>query len=200
MSCAIIKIITNSGLCEGPDKGVVMNISLTGRSFELTDPIKEYLQNAIGSLSKFNLDIISVQAVCTRNSSGKKQGHSVEFTINLAGKNTVVIKQSDDDMYAAIDIAIDRAQKALRRMHDRLNDHHNEGINAVKNEAADVKAAAEALEDEIIPVELELYKPREVADVLETLKASEKQFEIFLDNEGKTRVLYKRSDGRFGLY
>lgn len=180
-----------------PTKGVTMNISLTGRSFELTDPIKAYLQNAIESLSKFNLDIISVQAVCTR-SSGKK--HSVEFTINLAGKNTVVIKQSDDDMYAAIDIAIDRAQKALRRMHDRLSDHHNEGINAVKNEAVDVKAAAEALEDEIIPVELESYKPREVAEVLETLKASEKQFEIFIDNDGKTRVLYKRSDGRFGLY
>lgn len=177
-----------------------MNIALTGRSFELTDPIKEYLQNAIGSLSKFHLDIISAQAVCSKQGSGKKQGVSVEFTINLAGKNTVVIKQSDDDMYAAIDMAIDRAQKALRRMHDKMSDHRNEGINGAKSESADVKAAAEAQEDEIIPVELESYKPREVADVLEALKGSEKQFEIFMDNEGKTRVLYKRSDGRFGLF
>jgi putative sigma-54 modulation protein len=177
-----------------------MNISLTGRAIELTDPIKEYLQNAIASLAKFNLDIISVQAVCAKQSTGKKQGVSVEFTINLAGKNTVVIKQSDDDMYAAIDMAIERAQKALRRMHDRLNDHHGEGINTVKNEAADLKAEAEAMEDEIVPVELELYKPREVAEVLDALKESDKQFEIFLDNDGKTRVLYKRNDGRFGLY
>ncbi|MBD3800735.1 MAG: ribosome-associated translation inhibitor RaiA [Campylobacterales bacterium] len=177
-----------------------MNISLTGRAIELTDPIKEYLQNAIGSLSKFNLDIISAQAVCAKRSIGKKQGVSVEFTINLAGKNTVVIKQSDDDMYAAIDIAIERAQKALRRMHDKINDHHHEGMNSAKSEPADLKAAAEAFEDEIIPVELDSYKPREVADVLEELKATEKQFEIFLDNDGKTRVLYKRSDGRFGLY
>jgi len=177
-----------------------MNISLTGRAIELTDPIKEYLQNAIASLSKFNLDIISAQAVCTKQSTGKKQGVSVEFTINLAGKNTVVIKQSDDDMYAAIDMAIDRAQKALRRMHEKMTDHRNEGLNSAKTETADVKAEAEALEDEVIPMELDIYKPREVGDVLEELKAGEKQFEIFIDNEGKTRVLYKRNDGRFGLY
>ena len=177
-----------------------MNISLTGRSIELTDPIKEYLQSAISSLSKFHLDIISVQAVCAKQSSGKKQGVAVEFTINLAGKNTVVIKQSDDDMYAAIDMAIERAQKALRRMHDKMNDHYGEGMNSAKTETADVKTAAEAMEDEIVPVELELYKPREVAEVLEALKESEKQFEVFIDNGGKTRVLYKRNDGRFGLY
>ena len=181
-------------------KGVTMNITLTGRSFELTDPIKVYLQNAIESLAKFHLDIISVQVVCMRNSGGKKEGLSVEFTINLAGKNTVVIKQSDDDMYAAIDIAIDRAQKALRRLHDRQNDHRNESINSAKNETADVKAEAQALEDEIVPVELASYKPREAAEVLEALKHSDKQFEIFIDIAGKTRVLYKRSDGRFGLY
>lgn len=196
VGCAIIFARAKYLQTEGFD----MNISLTGRGVELTDPIKDYLHNAIMTLSKFNLDIISVQAVCTKNSNGKKQGVSVEFTVNLAGKNTVVIKQNDDDMYAAIDMAIDRAQKALRRMHDKLNDHKHEGINSAKYESADVKSAAEAGEDEIVPVELDSYKPREVADVLDELKTGEKQFEIFLDNDGKTRVLYKRNDGRFGLY
>ena len=177
-----------------------MNISLTGRSIELTDPIKEYLQNAISSLSKFHLDIISVQAVCVKQSTGKKQGVSVEFTINLAGKNTVVIKQSDDDMYAAIDMAIDRAQKALRRMHDKISDHHGEGLNSAKTETADVKAAAEALDEEVVPMELDIYKPRETAEVLDELKGGDKQFEVFIDKSGKMRVLYKRKDGRFGLY
>jgi len=177
-----------------------MNIALTGRGIELTDPIKDYLSNAIASLGKYNLDIISVQSVCMKQSFGKKQGISVEFTINLSGKNTVVIKQSDDDMYAAIDIAIDRAQNALRRMHDKMKDHRNDGLNTLKNESADVKADGAKMEDEIVPVELESYKPKEVADVLESLKESGKQFEIFLDNEGKTRVLHKRTDGRYGLY
>ncbi len=177
-----------------------MNISLVGRHIELTEAIKEHLNSSIESLEKFNLNIISVSAVASLQ---EKKGTSIEFSINLAGKNTVVIKQRDDDLYAAIDVAIDRAQKALRRLSDRKSDHRNESINDAKNATntnIDLSSEQEALEDEIVPHELELYKPQEIGDVLESLKASEKIFEIFKDHDGKTRVLYKRSDGRFGLY
>ncbi|MBU0632021.1 ribosome-associated translation inhibitor RaiA [bacterium] len=180
-----------------------MNISLVGRHVDLTDPIKTHLNNSIETLKKFHLDIISVSAVASANERKGKTGVSIEFTINLAGKNSVVIKQNDTDLYAAIDIAIERAQKALRRMHDREVDHHKVGLNEVKaqsNGGIDLSQESENLEDEIVPVGLELYKPREVGDVLEELKDSGKMFEIFLDHEDKTRVLYKRNDGRFGLY
>lgn len=180
-----------------------MNISLVGRHVELTDAIKQHLNNSIETLKKYHLDIISVTAVASANERKGKMGVSIEFTINLAAKNSVVIKQNDTDLYAAVDIAIERAQKALRRMHDRDVNHHKVGLNEIKaqsNGNVDIHQEAEKLEDEIIPVELELYKPREVADVLEDLKESEKLFSIFLDHDGKTRVLYKRNDGRFGLY
>ena len=180
-----------------------MNISLTGRHVELTEAIKNHISSSIDTLDKYNLDIISVNAVASMQERQGKRGVTIEFTINLAGNNTVVIKQRDDDLYAAIDIAIDRAQKALRRLNDRNSDHRNESINEAKNHAngsIDLSEESEALEDEIVPVELDLYKPREVADVMNELKEGNKQFEIFIDNEGKTRVLYKRGDGRFGLY
>jgi len=178
-----------------------MNISLVGRHIELSDAIKEHLMHSIDTLTKFHLDIISVNAIASMNE--RKKGVSIEFTINIAGKNTVVISQRDNDLYAAIDIAIDRAQKALRRLHERLSDHKNEGLNEAKNAAAhtvDLHAVGEAMEDEIIPMELELYKPQEVVDVLENLKSGGKQFEVFYDIEGKMRVLFKRNDGKFGLY
>lgn len=180
-----------------------MNISLTGRHVELTESIKDHMMSSIDTLNKYNLDIISVNAVASMQERKGKRGLTIEFTINLANKNTIVIKQRDDDLYAAIDIAINRAQKALRRLNDRNSDHRNKSANEAKIEAQgeiNLSDAHEALEDEIVPVELDLYKPRETADVLEDLKESNKQFEIFNDNDGKTRVLYKRSDGRFGLY
>ena len=180
-----------------------MNISLVGRQVDFTEPIKEYINNSIETLSKYNLDIISVTVIASKQDTKRKHGVTIEFTINLAAKNTIVIKQRDDELYAAVDLAIDRAQKALRRLHDREVDHHRVGINETKAEhisTSDIKDEYEKLEDEIIPLELDLYKPREVAEVLEELKDSDKQFEIFIDNDGKTRVLYKRNDGRFGLY
>jgi len=177
-----------------------MNISLTGRQLDLTDAIKTHMTTSVETLKKFNLDIISVNVVASAQTKKGKEHSSIELVINLAHKNSIIIKQSNDDLYAAIDMAISRAQKAMRRMHDRDSDHHKIGLNEVKSENADVKAAAQEMEDEIVPVELDLYKPREVEDVLNDLKESGKMFEIFLDNEDKTRVLYKRNDGRFGLY
>ena len=177
-----------------------MNVSLTGRHLELTEGIKEHLNTSIETLKKFNMDIISVNAIVSAQTRKGKEHSVVELVINLAHKNSVIIKQNDDDLYAAIDLAIARAQKALRRMHDKEVTHHKVGLNEVKAENVDIKAANEDLEDEIVPVELELYKPREVEDVLSDLKESGKMFEIFIDNEDKTRVLYKRNDGRFGLY
>ena len=177
-----------------------MNISLAGRQLELTDAIKAHMTTSIDTLNKFNMDIISVNVVASAQTKKGKEHSVVEFVINLAHKNSIVIKQNDDDLYAAIDIAMSRAQKAMRRIHDRASDHYKVGINEAKAQNVDVKTASEDLEDEIVPVELDLYKPREVEDVLNDLKESGKMFEIFLDNEDKTRVLYKRNDGKFGLY
>lgn len=178
-----------------------MNISLVGRHIELSDTIKDHLMHSIDTLTKYHLDLISVSAIASTNE--RKKGVSIEFTINVAGKNTIVITQRDNDLYAAIDIAIERAQKALRRLHDRLSDHKNEGMNEAKNAAAhtvDLHAVGEAMEDEIVPMELELYKPQEVGEILDKLKESNKQFDVFYDIEGKMRVLFKRNDGKFGLY
>ena len=177
-----------------------MNISLTGRQLELTDAIKAHMNTSIETLNKYNMDIISVSVVASAQTKKGKEHSVVEFVINLAHKNSIIIKQNDDDLYAAIDKAISRAQKAMRRMHDKDTGHHKVGLNEVKSETADIKAEAEAMEDEIVPVVLDLYKPREVEDVLQDLKDSDKIFEIFLDNEGKTRVLYKKSNSKFGLY
>lgn len=55
-------------------------------------------------------------------------------------------------------------------------------------------------EDEIVPTELELYKPLEIEEALEKLKASKDIFLVFNDIDAKMRVLYKKKDGRFGLF
>ena len=177
-----------------------MNISLTGRHLELTDAIKAHMTTSIETLSKYNMDIISVNVIASAQTKKGKEHSVVEFVINLAHKNSIVIKQNDGDLYAAIDLATSRAQKAMRRMHDKDSGHRKAGLNEIKAENVDVKEATEAMEDEIVPVRLDLYKPREVEDVLNDLKDGDKIFEIFLDNEDKTRVLYKRNDGKFGLY
>ncbi len=180
-----------------------MNMSLVGRQFELTDAIKAHIQSAVESLKKYNLDIISTRVVVSADEKNGKKGYTVEFTINLPQKNTVVIKQKDKDVYAAIDLAVDRAQKVLRRHHDKVTDHRVTKLEEIANMNMQELVAHEESEedtDEIVPMELDLYKPLEIEEALNLLKESNKHFLIFNDKDDKTRVLYKRKDNKFGLY
>ncbi len=169
-----------------------MNISIVGRRVELSDSIKEHISASIETLSKYNLDIISANAVANVNE--KNKGFKIEFVIKIAGNNTIVITQPHDDLYAAVDLATNRAQKALRRLHDRQNNHYDNIPAPADSEPTIIE------EDEIIPAEPVLFKPQEIGDILESLKSSNKVFEVFYDIDGKMRVMYKRNDGKFGLY
>ncbi|HEY9190965.1 MAG TPA: ribosome-associated translation inhibitor RaiA [Sulfurovum sp.] len=177
-----------------------MNKSITGRHFELTEPIKAYAEAAMDGLEKYHLDIISASTVISASEKNGKKGFVTEFIINLKDKNTIIISQVDKDVYAAMDLAIERVKKSLRRHADKIKNHK---IMSFKDLGEEAEAVAEltAEEVEIVPMDLELHKPLEFDEAVEALLAEKKrQFIVFNDNEGMMRVMYKRADGRFGLY
>ena len=176
-----------------------MNLSIVGKQFDLTDPIKQHIENAFDALGKYGLDIISGRCVVSADEKNGKKGFNVEFALNLAKKDTIVIRHKDKDLYAAVDLALERASKVLRREHDKNTTVKNKDDGkAIRSAIAEEKIDSEV--DEIIPMELELYKPLEIEEALQKLKDSEAQFYVFNDIDAKMRVIYKRADGKFGLY
>ena len=181
-------------LLEGEGKGDKMNTSIVGKQFDLTDSIKAHIGGAVESLKKYNLDVISVRTVISADEKNGKKGFNVEFAINMAHKNTVVIQQKDKDVYAAVDLAIERAKKVLRRHHDKITNHKKPELDVIED------VDMEGSDDEIVPMRLDSYKPIQVEDAMNELKESDKSFLVFHDMEDKFRIMYKKSDGRFGLY
>jgi len=177
-----------------------MNRNIVGRHFELTEPIKGYVNAAIDGLEKYNLDIISATVMIVGSEKNGKLGYTVEFVVNLKDKNTIVITQKDKDAYAAIDLAIERVKKSLRRHADKIKNHK---IMSFKDLGADAEAVGviEGLDVEIVPMDLELHKPLDFDEAVEALRTEQhRQFIVFNDHDGKMRVMYKRADGKYGLY
>ena len=135
------------------------------------------------------------------NEKGGKKGFSTEFIINLKDKNTIVITQNDKDVYAAIDLAIERVKKSLRRHSDKIKGHRIMSFKDLGVEAEAVSEYNTNDELEIVPMDLELHKPLDFDEAIDALKTETKrQFIVFNDTEGLMRVMYKRADGKFGLY
>ncbi|WP_069632470.1 ribosome hibernation-promoting factor, HPF/YfiA family [Campylobacter pinnipediorum] len=175
-----------------------MNTSIVGKQLELTDSIKDYIENAFSALCKYQMDIISLRCVVSADEKNGKKGFGVEFAANISHKNTIVIKQKDKDLYAAIDLTLDRMLKVLRREHDKTTTVKGKDEEKIKRMF--VNEENTDILDEIVPTELELYKPLEIEEALEKLKNSDIQFLVFNDIDARMRVIYKRTDGKFGLY
>jgi putative sigma-54 modulation protein len=176
-----------------------MNTSVVGRKIELTDAIKGHIEASVEVFKKYNLDIISVNSIITQD--GKKE-FTFEFTINIAHKDTIVIKQKDKDLYSAIDKAVERASKVLRRHHDKIATHKAEKFSqAIVSEGKCLVELENNSEDEIVPVELQLYKPLDIDEAVAELKESSDSFKVFYDKDDNMRVVFKMEENnKFGLY
>lgn len=93
-----------------------MTLQIRAKSITLNEHTKAHIQSAVDAFKKFGLDITTVNVAVT----AEKQGVGVEFDIHIAHAQPVVINQADDDLDTAIDLAIDRASKALRRLHTKV--------------------------------------------------------------------------------
>ena len=180
-----------------------MNTSIIGRHVAVTDELKNHIQNTIDVFKKYNLDIVSINAIIAQEQKHGKNLITFEYVINMAHQDTVVVKQKDKDLHAAIDIATDRVCKILRRHSDKIKAHKATKLSelAIDEEIDKVAKELELLEEEIIPIKLKLYKPMEIEEALNELKADGGVFKVFYDLDDNMRVLYKMKDGKhFGLY
>ena len=181
-----------------------MNTSIVGRHVTLTDDIKLHIESSIETFKKYNLDIISVNGIISQEQKHGKNVITFEYVLNVAHQDTIVVKQRDKDLHAAIDIATDRVSKILRRHADKIKAHDATKLTgvAIAQEEDSIAKELEKLDNEIVPKRLTSYKPIEIEEALNELKGDENaMFKVFYDMDDNLRVLYKMKDGsHYGLY
>ena len=180
-----------------------MNTSIVGRHTTLTDELKAHIQSTIEVFGKYNLDIISVNAIISQEEKHGKNVITFEYVLNIAHQDSIVVKQKDKDLHNAIDIATDRVCKILRRHADKIKSHNNTKLTEVviSEEEDSIALELDKLENEIVPIRLNSYKPMEIGDALAELKADGGAFKVFYDLDDNFRVLYKmKEDSQYGLY
>ena len=97
-----------------------MQVTITGRHFEVTPPIKEHLVQKISKLEKYFPNLVQAHAIL----SVEKYGHIAEVT--LTAKNFKIAgKEQTEDMYASIDKIIQSIENRLKRHRDRVKQHKN---------------------------------------------------------------------------
>lgn len=103
-----------------------MNIEITARHFDLTPELREHVENEVERLTKFFENIISSEVIL----DVEKYRQSAEIKIRVY-KEVITAKSDSDDMYASIEMAIDKIKAQLKKYKGKLKEKRPEEINEV---------------------------------------------------------------------
>ncbi len=95
-----------------------MEIDISGRHFQVTNPLREYAYQKIEKLGKYSLKLESAHVIL----SVEKFRHIAEITV-LGKKIRLTAKEESVDMYAAFDRCFGNLQLQLGRQHEKVKDH-----------------------------------------------------------------------------
>jgi len=100
-----------------------MRITLNGRNIEITNAIRDYVEEKIGRIVKHNAQIMNIKVTLsvTKNPSVKKS-HTAEVTCFLNG-SVIKIKEDAESMYASIDLLADRLDRKVKELKEKLISH-----------------------------------------------------------------------------
>jgi putative sigma-54 modulation protein len=186
-----------------------MQLVIKGRNIEVNDRLREYVEKKVGKMTKFLPDVQEIRVELAEEKSRKTSERQVVQVTMRSNGTLLRAEERNSDIYAAIDAVADKLHGQINRF---------KGKRRRKMERAQV-AAVEALESEYIsaamePVadEEEVFEGRIVRtkrfsmlpmsedEAVDQMELLGHDFFVFYNaNSDSINVLYRRSDGNFGL-
>jgi len=100
-----------------------MNINITARHFDLTPELREHVESEIEKLTRYFEHIISSDVIL----DVEKYRQAAEIKVKVY--NAVLTGSADsNDMYASIEMSVDKVKKQLKKYKSKLKDKRPEVI------------------------------------------------------------------------
>jgi putative sigma-54 modulation protein len=174
-----------------------MMISVTFRNTEGEEWQREYLDEKLRKLKKYVDNPVEARVVL----SVEKFRNVAE--INLAANGlSVNAKEEGKDMHTAIDNAIEKIERQLKKFKDKIRGHKNNSLREERIEAQE--PISEDLEDlaagKVVEVRKLVLKPMSVEDVVMEMETTKNRFVVYRDSATENiSVMYRREDGYYTL-
>jgi putative sigma-54 modulation protein len=105
-----------------------MNLTISGHHLELTPAIRDYVTSKLERIRRHFDNVIDAAVILTvDNLTEKEKRQKAEVTLRMRGKD-VHVEAIAQDMYAAIDVLIDKLDRQVIKYKSRVQDHQHEAI------------------------------------------------------------------------
>ena len=95
-----------------------MNLHLSGHHVDVTPAMRDYVTSKLTRITRHFDHVIDVNVIL----SVEKLKHKIEASVHLSGKD-IHVESYDADMYAAIDILVDKLDRQIIKHKEKSFEH-----------------------------------------------------------------------------
>lgn len=107
--------------------GGSMNIKVTARHFDASEALQVRVQEMAENLQKFYPSITDISVILDAE---RKDSRRAEFVVNIL-HNTITADASEENMGKALEVALERIERQLKKENEKLKNHKAQPIAAV---------------------------------------------------------------------
>ena len=174
-----------------------MQITVTFRHMDSSEALRDYATRKVSKMGRY-LDAAAEAAVVL---AIEKFRHQADITIVGDGYK-IKGREETGDMYSAIDLAVEKVEKQLKRFRERprtIKSSKNIKTLAAKLNVIAPESEAEA-GPQIIRSRLVEAKPMDLEEAVLQLQNGSDDILVFTNTANTNlNILYRRRDGNFGL-
>lgn len=172
-----------------------MRYNIRGEKVEITSAIRSYIEDKIGKLDKYFENSSDLDANVVIKVRGKEQ--KIEITIP-AMHYTLRSEESHDDLYAAIDLTVDKLERQIRKNKTKINSRIKR--NVIQNFEMDLEDNFEEDNSSVIKRKKIDMKPMDEEEAVLQMNMLGHSFFVFKNiDTNSVCVLYLRKDGSYGI-
>ena len=173
-----------------------MKVQIYGKNITVTPAIAEKIEKKLNHLEKYLIIDENVIANVVVRVYPNKQKIEVTIPTKFAVLRAEVVH---DDLYAAIDLAIDKLEDQIRRQKTRLTRKNKEKLAYAFLETEELDEEYDEA-DEVVKTKSIVPDTMELDEAIMRMEMLNHNFFIYRDDETKEiAVVYKRHDGGYGL-
>ncbi|MCH3908983.1 MAG: ribosome-associated translation inhibitor RaiA [Bacilli bacterium] len=176
-----------------------MKYQIIGKNIEVTDAIRADIQKKLHRMDKYF--VINDEVLCRAVVCSFKVGAKVEITI-FTKEMDFRAEVRNNDLYAAVDSAIDKLEDQMRRLKTRMERGHNADMGLGRSIAFQNFQEENKPEDseEVVRTKSIYLEPMTLDEAIMRMDALGHSFFVYLDSDDEEiSVAYKRLDGGYGV-
>lgn len=185
---------------------MTLEVEVFGRNMEVTDRILDYVNNKVSKLDRYLPGIDEARVDVAYMKSARSAADRQVAQITVRGKGFVLrAEERADDIFAALDTALDRIQRRIERYKGKRFRGRGDGRSVSDYLPHIFEEEDEEESGDLVPVIARrkrfLMSPMDEMEALEqmSLLGHESFFVFYNVNNNSVNVLYKRRDGMYGL-